>query len=151
MTKPCDAQVRIGSGGSMADAGPVDSKVIGRHWRGLPTPGEVAEWLKAADCKSARASVRWFESSPLHHRQLFRPDDGDASDAKARVGVWPAAFDVPEASWIRGRRVLLAFSAIPMPRRPLDHDPRSASAEYRDFQTVILGPDHISRSTATHR
>ncbi len=30
--------------------------------------GEVAEWLKAADCKSARASVRWFESSPLHHR-----------------------------------------------------------------------------------
>jgi hypothetical protein len=27
----------------------------------------VAEWLKAADCKSARASVRWFESSPLHH------------------------------------------------------------------------------------
>ena len=30
-------------------------------------PGEVAEWLKAADCKSARASVRWFESSPLHH------------------------------------------------------------------------------------
>jgi replicative superfamily II helicase len=32
----------------------------------LPAPGEVAEWLKAADCKSARASVRWFESSPLH-------------------------------------------------------------------------------------
>src|SRR5438309_8525919 len=29
--------------------------------------GEVAERLKAADCKSARASVRWFESSPLHH------------------------------------------------------------------------------------
>jgi putative endonuclease len=36
-------------------------------WRALPAPGEVAEWLKAADCKSARASVRWFESSPLHH------------------------------------------------------------------------------------
>ena len=34
--------------------------------RGKPR-GEVAEWLKAADCKSARASVRWFESSPLHH------------------------------------------------------------------------------------
>jgi hypothetical protein len=28
--------------------------------------GGVAEWLKAADCKSARVSVRWFESSPLH-------------------------------------------------------------------------------------
>jgi hypothetical protein len=29
--------------------------------------GQVAEWLKAADCKSARVSVRWFESSPVHH------------------------------------------------------------------------------------
>src|SRR5687767_3198980 len=35
-------------------------------WPACRTPGEVAEWLKAADCKSARASVRWFESSPLH-------------------------------------------------------------------------------------
>ncbi len=26
--------------------------------------GQVAEWLKAADCKSARFSARWFESSP---------------------------------------------------------------------------------------
>ena len=34
--------------------------------------GEVAEWLKAADCKSARASVRWFESSPLHHCEQWR-------------------------------------------------------------------------------
>ncbi len=29
--------------------------------------GQVAEWLKAADCKSARVSVHWFESSPVHH------------------------------------------------------------------------------------
>lgn len=28
--------------------------------------GQVAEWLKAADCKSALARVRWFESSPVH-------------------------------------------------------------------------------------
>ena len=41
--------------------------------------GEVAEWLKAADCKSARASVRWFESSPLHHRR-------DVTDSSARFG-----------------------------------------------------------------
>lgn len=34
--------------------------------------GEVAEWLKAADCKSARASVRWFESSPVHHPATAR-------------------------------------------------------------------------------
>ena len=39
-------------------------------WRACRTPGEVAEWLKAADCKSARASVRWFESSPLHHSKF---------------------------------------------------------------------------------
>ena len=62
---------------------PVDSIAVARHWprpivrtmidAGNPAtsigpgpPGEVAEWLKAADCKSARASVRWFESSPLH-------------------------------------------------------------------------------------
>ena len=63
---------------------PVDSIAVARHWprpivrtiigaEGIPStsfgpspPGEVAEWLKAADCKSARASVRWFESSPLH-------------------------------------------------------------------------------------
>ena len=28
--------------------------------------GEVAEWLMAADCKSAGLHLRWFESSPLH-------------------------------------------------------------------------------------
>src|SRR3982751_3050026 len=37
--------------------------------KGRDPRGEVAEWLKAADCKSARASVRWFESSPLHQRR----------------------------------------------------------------------------------
>ena len=46
----------------------VDTSSVRRHMARLPEPrGEVAEWLKAADCKSARASVRWFESSPLHH------------------------------------------------------------------------------------
>lgn len=28
--------------------------------------GQVAEWLMAADCKSADESLRWFESSPAH-------------------------------------------------------------------------------------
>jgi hypothetical protein len=28
--------------------------------------GEMAEWLMAADCKSALLRVRWFESSSLH-------------------------------------------------------------------------------------
>ena len=55
----------------------VDRHSPARHMARLPTPGQVAEWLKAADCKSARASVRWFESSPVHHtpserrRRLF--------------------------------------------------------------------------------
>lgn len=31
------------------------------------TNGQVAEWLKAADCKSARVSVHRFESYPVHH------------------------------------------------------------------------------------
>jgi hypothetical protein len=34
--------------------------------------GQVAEWLKAADCKSARFSVRWFESSPVHQFSIHR-------------------------------------------------------------------------------
>src|SRR4029078_3846882 len=29
--------------------------------------GEVPEWLKGADCKSAASWLRRFESSPLHH------------------------------------------------------------------------------------
>jgi hypothetical protein len=36
----------------------------------LPAPGEVAEWLKAADCKSARVSrtlVRIQPSPPLQN------------------------------------------------------------------------------------
>src|SRR5262249_31262226 len=33
--------------------------------------GRVAEWLMAADCKSAREGVHWFESSPFHHLKLF--------------------------------------------------------------------------------
>src|SRR3546814_18770270 len=48
--------------------------------------GQVAEWLKAADCKSARVSVRWFESSPVHHRRragIIQNRDGCAGAAAA--------------------------------------------------------------------
>ena len=31
--------------------------------------GEVPEWLKGADCKSAGSGLRWFESTP--HQFLF--------------------------------------------------------------------------------
>ena len=47
-------------------------------WRACLHRGEVAEWLKAADCKSARASVRWFESSPLHQSQHGERAGGEA-------------------------------------------------------------------------
>ena len=73
----------------------VDRHWLGRHLRGPAAPGEVAEWLKAADCKSARASVRWFESSPLHQpdgaRDLSREQcpqyksNPDQSGPKTRV------------------------------------------------------------------
>ena len=35
---------------------------------GRQCSGEVAEWTKAADCKSAGVSLRRFESFPPHHR-----------------------------------------------------------------------------------
>ena len=34
--------------------------------------GRVAEWLKAADCKSAGVRLRRFESYPFHHYQVLR-------------------------------------------------------------------------------
>ena len=47
-----------------------DKKEYAKHikpWHNLRfTKGEVAEWLMAADCKSALLRVRWFESIPLH-------------------------------------------------------------------------------------
>src|SRR3954463_12054947 len=49
--------------------------------------GEVAEWLKAADCKSARASVRWFESSPLHqHTRIDLARNGPDRRRKEACG-----------------------------------------------------------------
>ncbi len=37
----------------------------------IVSTGEVAEWTKAADCKSAGASLRRFESFPPHHNHYF--------------------------------------------------------------------------------
>src|SRR6478672_8439254 len=77
--KPAERWIAKAARRSLGEGGPaarddwhssldrVDSFLTRRHMARLPAPGEVAEWLKAADCKSARASVRWFESSPLHH------------------------------------------------------------------------------------
>ena len=45
----------------------------------------MAEWLKAADCKSARASVRWFESSPVHQPVFGFSEDDPKAVAKPAV------------------------------------------------------------------
>ncbi len=34
--------------------------------RSIHSSGEVPEWLKGADCKSAGSGLRWFESTPHH-------------------------------------------------------------------------------------
>ena len=41
--------------------------------------GGMAEWSIAADCKSAELSLRWFESSSLHHLNLQAPFNCDAA------------------------------------------------------------------------
>ena len=41
--------------------------------------GEVAEWLMAADCKSALLRVRWFESSPLHQQENSSAETGSVA------------------------------------------------------------------------
>src|SRR5207244_606638 len=38
---------------------------------GVAYRGGVAEWLKAADCKSAGGCLRRFESYPLHQRGTY--------------------------------------------------------------------------------
>ena len=54
------------------------------HIMGWHTPGEggrfrdgqVAEWLMAADCKSAApCELRGFESSPVHHLKTVGSDE----------------------------------------------------------------------------
>ena len=70
--------------------------------------GEVAEWLKAADCKSARASVRWFESSPLHHlnQRSFLPSRCAMRSLSAAENDFRQARAISDG--FRGDRVLAA-------------------------------------------
>ena len=72
--------------------------------------GQVAEWLKAADCKSARASVRWFESSPVHHPVFQGFVINYLSDGLPSVCLGGSSSPCP---WLRGRGVRLsARSAV---------------------------------------
>jgi hypothetical protein len=82
----------------------------------------VAEWLKAADCKSARDSVRWFESSPLHHEPDHRTRFSDRSahaaavGAACLIGVWPY-FRPPIKFFQKFPEIQWAHSAI----QPMRH------------------------------
>jgi hypothetical protein len=80
----------------------------------------VAEWLKAADCKSARDSVRWFESSPLHHEPDHRTRFSDRSAYAAAVraaGLFVFPFSLPIAClvgvWPHFRSPIKLFQKIP--------------------------------------
>ncbi|GBR00043.1 hypothetical protein AA102526_2008 [Asaia lannensis NBRC 102526] len=52
-------------------------------------PGEMPEWLKGADCKSAGVRLRWFESNSLHQVTFSRKSDPDATDAANRGSCSP--------------------------------------------------------------
>jgi hypothetical protein len=56
-----------------SNAGFPGAAVVNRKRRDLLVFGDrggVAEWLKAADCKSVDVRLRRFESYPLHHRLM---------------------------------------------------------------------------------
>jgi hypothetical protein len=86
--------------GSCPRRGPVDTPVIGGHMARLPAPGEVAEWLKAADCKSARVSrtlVRIQPSPPAKKRKNQRkierlPSGGSPSERFPRITIVSGSF-----------------------------------------------------------
>ena len=53
----------------------------------IVTRGEVAEWTKAADCKSAGESLRRFESFPPHRIPNFKSQDEISSHECTRVNT----------------------------------------------------------------
>jgi hypothetical protein len=79
--------------------------------------GGVAEWLKAADCKSARDSVRWFESSPLHHDTDHRTRFSDRSAYAATVRA-------------------AGLFVFPIPLRSLDRRWAAFPASHQAFPTI---------------
>lgn len=50
----------------------------------------MAEWLKAADCKSAHASVRRFESFPAHKKKFANIIDICGSSSVGRATAFQA-------------------------------------------------------------
>ena len=66
----------------------------------FPTNGRVAEWLMAADCKSALFGVRRFESYPYHNTEVVKCNNdtvlegeslwspGENIQIRSKVATW---------------------------------------------------------------
>ena len=81
---------------------PLGSTILPLRGFKFDPSGGVAEWLKAADCKSARGSVRRFESYPLHHAwtAAAKPEDvsmGFLRGCSSMVELQPSKLAV----WVR--------------------------------------------------
>ncbi len=112
-----------------------------------PRFGGVAEWLKAADCKSADASLRRFESCPLHHlfarvrspRSVDRPFRsilrwGSAEGApRVRLRSWDVPWNRRSDRWCRRRR---------------QTDARTRAAKTRERRWPLGDAGQIARFTA---
>src|SRR3546814_3573428 len=53
----------------------------------------------AADCKSARESVRWFESSPVHHRPS-RQHPQKGVELLEKIGYYPLMPSTRDRSYL---------------------------------------------------
>ena len=98
--------------------GPVFQRSVRKNCAG------VAEWLKAADCKSAGVSLRWFESIRLHHLSCTRWGVGSVSLWKLdRVGGSNSGVESQPS------KLLVAGS-----------NPVSRSTEFVSVETCCTGP-----------
>ena len=116
--------------------------------------GQVAEWLKAADCKSARASVRWFESSPVHHSHMAPSRIGAGSGNRTRVfsleGCCTTIVLYPRPSLRRGERLPVSRAPCKPPEGNRAIRPRPRRHQLHGLLTIsVLGS--FSASLNRHR
>ena len=76
--------------------------------------GGVPEWPKGADCKSVGLRLRRFESSPLHHYQLYGPCVGAAGIAQL-VERQPSKLNVAGSSPVSRSSIFSGPSLIVAP------------------------------------
>ncbi len=117
--------------------------------------GQVAEWLMAADCKSARESVRWFESSPVHHPLPLRPDTarpGDCALGKAgAIGHNAGMIEIVRIPALSDNYIWLAHEPVSgetVVIDPAEAEPVLAAAAARGWTITQIWnthwhPDHV--------